>query len=399
MLVFALNRLLAGDGGVVPVLSTGEVPMSNMAFPQGIFLGRPKDKERTAYLKFSLFRPASRKTLVSLQGPFTAEDIARARESLEAKPFLPFEQAQLRRLLAEICARPEVLDRHSYADQATVFNARLWPRLFNLRAEAPRLIELDKAELARRLLIKDLFNAHSLARALLFEPAARRAVLAALNRTPGCWNCPDEEAWATPEQGTVFFWGLDRQGRAFALGLDAQGCLVAPAYPDFRLAFTPMALAEALQRKHIFPGLFLSFAALALARGLMCCGGAYQSGYLVHMRNRAAAALNSAGEAKLAELISGLPTAPMTTGLMPLRFKGGEERAYPAGPVEIMAAGGLGPEHLEAMAGVTAPQAFGLYVAAHYEDIIPTGKRIAQWVEHLAAQGGVVLEPAASRAG
>ena len=118
------------------------------------------------------------------------------------------------------------------------------------------------------------------------------------------------------------------------------------------------------------------------------------------MRSRTAAALHSAGESALAQCIGAPAPAPMTTGLMPLRFCAeGEGRSpYPAGPVEILAAGGLTPAHLEALAGVPAHEAFALYLAYQYEDIIAPGKRIPGWLTHLAPRGGVVLGPGPGRA-
>lgn len=404
VIVFALDRLLdaANPAGVVPVLSTGEVPMSNMAFPQGIFLGRPKAEASTAYHRFSLFKPKSRKTLVSLQAPFTADDVTCAGKSLAARPFLPFEREILRVLLDEICGQEAVLGQASYADQATVFNALLWPRLFGDAIKPPHLVELDKAELARKLIIKDLSDEHSLIHALLFQPKIRRALLAALSGTLGCWRCQagDMNIWSEPVQGTVLFWGVDDQGRAFGLGLAEDGHLVSKAQPQFRLSLNPADLSAALERKRILPGLYLSFAAIAIARGLVCCGGAYQTGYLAEMRSRTAAALHSAGESALAQCIGAPAPAPMTTGLMPLRFCAeGEGRSpYPAGPVEILAAGGLTPAHLEALAGVPAHEAFALYLAYQYEDIIAPGKRIPGWLTHLAPRGGVVLGPGPGRA-
>ncbi len=397
VIVFALDRLMgaASAAEAVPVLSTGEVPMSNIAFPQGIFLGRPKQEDSAAYHRFNVFKPDSRKTLVSLQPPFTPEDVARAQASVAHKHFLAFERKIAKALLAEICGCPEVLKRKSYAEQATVFNALLWPRLFSGRENLPRLIELDKAELARRLIIKDILDKKSLIHALLFEPAARRALLAALNRTLGCWTCPEEGGWSKLEQGTIFFWGIDPKGRAFPLGLNAENTLVSSAYAEFSLQLTPADLSAALEHKRILPGLYLSFVAVAIARGLNCCGGAYQTGYLVDMSRRTAAALKNAGEASLAGLIEALPAAPMTTGLMPLRFHSGGETPYPAGPVEIIAASGLTAAHLEGMAQVPAIEAFRLYLSAHYEDIIPPGRRIPEWAQHLAPCGGVVLGPAA----
>lgn len=394
VIVFALDRLLNRDGrvGVVPVLSTGEVPMSNMSFPQGMFLGRPKGEGSNAYHRLSLFRPESRKTLVSLQPPFTAGDVAQAGEGLLQKPFLPFEREILKSLLTEICGSTAVLRQTSYADQATVFNALMWPRLFGGKTELPRLIELDKAELARKLIIKDISDERSLIHSLLFQQEIREQLLLALNGTLGCWNCPDTERWSAAAQGTVLFWGIDLKGRAFNLGLREDGVLVSEACPEFRLPLTPADVREALENKSILPGLYLSFAVMAIARGLMCCGGAYQTGYLADMRKRTAVALENAGETALARCIGAFPPSPMTTGLMPLRFSAGEGTPYPAGPVEIMAAGGLTDARLEAVAAIPAHEAFALYLAYQYEDIIAPARRIAGWLSHLAPRGGVVLE-------
>ncbi len=396
VIVFAL-RLLANDSAVgkaVPVFAAGGVPMSNIAYPHGILLGRPKAQDSTSCFRINLFNPLARKTLVSLHPPFTSEDLARVRAGLAKKSLADFERSNLDLLLDKILGGPEVLAQNSYSQQTTVANAKLWEHLFKPGFSPPRLVELDKLALERALLLADIPNEHSLAHAVLFEEKLRADIVQCLNNCRGCWTCDEIAGQVHPAQGTLFFWGVDKKGRGLALSLDQEkNQLFAAAQPSFKLDLTPDAVHAALRDNLILPGLYLGFSAMAIARGLLCCGGVFQTHYLRTMRAETAACLAAAGETGMAQCLSGLPDAPMTSGFLPIRFRTANNPPYPAGPVEIMAAGGISENDLAALSSMDAQTALDLSLDYIYELAVPPEERIPGWIEALRRAHGVMLQP------
>lgn len=399
ILVYGL-RLLSGEreksGGALPVFAAGGVPMSDFTCPCGVLLGRPRHAETTAGMRCRLFKPRARKSLVSLHPAFTAEDVSRAWQRLPDGKWLRHERKALGVLFNGILAAPEVLQQRLYAHQCTVINAKLWPRLFKPGVAVPRLVMLDKVALERELLLADIENENSLAHVLLFSPELRAAVVRALEGERGCWTRKDREDRSEPVRGSMFFWGVDRQDRMVPLGLDQENNrLFSAQYPAFSLELTPGAIKRALKESRILPGLYLGFAAIALARGLMCCGGVFQTGYLRRMRNGTAASLAATGFADMAARLEGLPDAPLTSGFLPLGFANGSTPPHAAGSLEIFAAGGLSGENLEILRSVTVARALESSFDYIYDLATPPRERLPGWAQALRGAYAVELSPAA----
>lgn len=402
-LVYALRLLAAGGetrGKALPVFAAGGIPMSDFTYPSGILLGRPKNQNSTAGARFKLFRPHARKTLVNRQPAFNAGDVAGACSRVETGDWLWFEQTALAAILDGILAAPEVLERRFYAHQCTVINAKLWPRLFRPEVSIPRLVMLDKLELERDLLIADVRNESSLAYAILFDPNLRAAIAQCLNGNRGCWTCADMEGQSPPARGSLFFWGIDRAGRMFPLHLDQEkSCLFSARHPSFRQELTPASIERALRENSILPGLYMGFTAMALARGLLCCGGVFQTGYLRRMRNGTAGSLAATGHKDMAARLEALPDAPLTSGFLPLGFDNGTNPAYAAGGIELLASGGLSAENLEALRSMTVSQALRSSFDYIYELAVPPGERLPGWRAALRCGYGVELFPDTRRSG
>jgi hypothetical protein len=397
MLVYA-SRLLSGArkniGGVLPVFAAGGVPMSDFTYPCGMLLGRPRRPGTTAGARFRLFKPNARKTLVTRQPAFSAADVALARSHASAGEWLWFEKKALGRIIDDILTLPAVLGQRLYSHQCTVINARLWPRLFKPEVPVPSLVMLDKLELERDLLLADVKNESSLVHAVLFAPGLRAAIARDLNGGRGCWSCENVDDRSAPARGTLFFWGIDREGRMFPLSLDQKkNCLFSAHNPSFGLALTPDAIGNALRENSILPGLYLGFAAMALARGLLCCGGVFQTGYLQRMRKMTAACLRGAGFDGMAACLDALPDAPFTSGFLPLGFSNGDSPPYAAGAVELFASGGLSAENLEALRSTTIARALESSFDYIYELAVPSTERRPGWLEALRPEYGVELSP------
>jgi hypothetical protein len=254
---------------------------------------------------------------------------------------------------------------------------------------------LDKLELERDLLLADLRNENSLAYALLFDPELRNTVARSMNGDRACWTCLNLDDGSAPIRGSLFFWGIDREGRMFPLSLDQdEDRLFSAQHPAFTLDLTPDAVESALRENGILPGLYLGFAAMALARGLLCCGGIFQTGYLRRIRNGTAACLAAAGYGGMAACLEALPDAPLTSGFLPLGFANGADPPYAAGGVELLAAGGLSTGHLATLRDMTLTRALGSSFPYLYELAVPSGERLPGWQETLRREYGVELFPA-----
>lgn len=391
-LIYGL-RLLAQNcpDRALPVFAAGGVPMSDFSYPCGVLVGRPRNPHSTFGVRLRLLRPSARKTLVSCQAAFCAQDVALASSRIKTSQWLPYEQAALSRVVEDILSLPDVLAQQRYSHQCTIINARLWHRLFKPGVPVPPLVMLDKLELERDLLIADVQNKNSLAHALIFDPELRSAVVRRLNGARGCWTCEDPDGGSAPIRGTVLFWGIDPKGRMMPLCLDQKaGHLFCPKDPSFRKNLTPTVIAQALRNNRILPGLYMGFSAIALARGLLCCGGLFQTGYLRRMRTVTAACLAEAGYGDMAACLTALPDAPLTSGFLPLGFNNGVNPPYAAGAVELLAAGGISADDLNALGAMPLRQALEPAFPYMYELAIPTGERHPGWTETL--RRGYLLE-------
>ncbi len=397
------SRILSAGGEnskkALPVFAAGGVPMSDFTYPPGILLGRPKSQGSTAGARFRLFRPRARKTLVNWHPAFSARDVAEARTQLMTGDWPWFEQTALAAILDGILSGQDVLEQRLYSHQCTVINAKLWPRLFKPEVSIPHLVMLDKLELERDLLIADVQNKDSLAYAVLFDPELRAAIARNLNGDRGCWTCERLDGQSPPARGSLFFWGIDRAGRMFPLNFDQEkNCLFSTHHASFRQELTPDSIERALRENSILPGLYLGFTVMALARGLLCCGGVFQTGYLQRMRNGTAACLAAAGYPEMAACLEALPDAPLTSGFLPLGFDNGVDPPYAAGGIELFASGGLSHENLETLRSMTVSQALQSSFDYIYELAVPPGERQSGWREALQREYGVELFPAACHA-
>lgn len=421
VLLTALPALLGEPAGrAVPVLACGAVPLGSFTFPRGILLARrpapaPGDDPRDwpASLRIPLFPWKYRYTSVLAAPPLTRDMVDRARAAARdlaaAGGIGRAEAAALDRVLAEDFGHPAVLALPGYSDQATALNARLWDRLFAPpgAGNGARLASLELERLAGRLLARDLADSRSLFHALLCDPGLRGAVLESLDRAAGCWDlgrlarlaAGEGDGQGTDAQrgsGTAFFWGLDDKGRKVPLHLarDAGRTWLRGrglGRDAVQVELAPEPLAAALAERRILPGLFAAYGCLAFARGVRCLGGVYQADYLPAMRAGLAAALAAQGDAERARAVEAAPAGEFAAGpeFVFARYPGGELAA--AGPVEILAAGGLGRKHIEQAGALSLEQALRAGLAELYAEFVPRDERDPDWLAAAAPTPGPVF--------
>jgi len=395
-LLFSMrNRADGNPAKTVPVLACGSVPLNNLTYPRGLLVyASTAASENGGICKIPLFPDSYKRKLVSVAAPFTAEMISRARG--RAKKLI--ESDQLDRSLES--ALNMVFDDFSsvdqdypdYSRQATVVNNRFWRRLFRDRSCRSELVYIELESIVCRLLEKDLFDKSTICHQLMFDPELRGRLIENLDGQRGCWQyekllrrCSGSVAveslnMADSVQGTMFFWGVDAKGRKIPLcfvesengkgdelrGIDDSGQL--RTHP-----FTPADITRGLQDGCLLPSIFTSYLLISIARGISCIGGYYQADYLPIMRKAVIETLRSNAGGTVKAIVSGkLRPHRYLSGMQTIGLKA-DSQLLPAGPLEIIACGGLNAEQYERIGEITVLQS---HIASLYDtliDVIPRG--------------------------
>ena len=186
-----------------------------------------------------------------------------------------------------------------------------------------------------------------------------------------------------PVQGTIFFWGVDSKGRKIPLmveendsgtraslcGLDDRGQLLS-------IPFTAAEILRGLEEGRLLPSIFTSYLLVVIARGVGCVGGYYQAGYLPIMRKAVEDVLhNRSAESTVARELKKSPPDLYLSGMQAIALKVGD-KLLPAGPLEIIASGGLDPEQCAKMGQMTLRQAHLVSLHDTIEDAVPTGSEL-----------------------
>ena len=286
-------------------------------------------------------------------------------------------------------------DFPSYGRQATVVNHRIWRQLFRQACERPELVYIELENIVARLLQADLFDPASLCHQLFFDPQLRAHLIDKLDGQPGCWQ---QEALlqactasnhakgfkaADAAQGTMLFWGVDARGRKIPLCVRPTGKPGAVALfgiddrgQSWTHQFTPDELARGLRDGSLLPSIFTSYLVVAIARGIECIGGYYQAVYLPIMRKAVIETLCGESPATVRAIGGGKIRPDLyLSGMQAIGLQSGEH-LVPAGPLEIIASGGLSVEQYERIGEVTVLQS---HVASLFDtilDVVPGGGEI-----------------------
>ena len=391
-LLFSMRKRLDGKPAkTIPVLACGSVPMNNLTYPRGLLI-YAGSTAGGGICKLPLFPDSYKRKLVSMAGPFTAEMLCRSRA--RAKKLV--EEDKVDRALES--ALNTVFDDFAevgqefpgYGRQATVVNHRFWQRLFRGRSCRSELVYIELENIVCRLLEKDLFDKSSICHQLMFDPELRARLIENLDGQRGCWQyeqlvrrCSSSTAAGSVSgtdlaQGTMFFWGIDAKGRKVPLCIveDEKGMRVDLRGIDDRgqlwtIPFTPADIVRGLQDGRLLPSIFTSYLLISIARGVSCIGGYYQADYLPIMQKAVIETLRS----DFGETVKTIDTRKLRpdlylSGMQTIGLKTGGQ-LLPAGPLEIMASGGLDAEQYEQIGEVTVLQS---HIASLYDtvmDVVP----------------------------
>ncbi len=403
-LLFSMRKRLDGKPAkTIPVLACGSVPMNNLTYPRGLLI-YASSTAGGGICKLPLFPDSYKRKLVSVAGPCTTEMIGRSR--VRAKKLV--EEDKLDRSLES--ALNTVFDDLAevgqefpgYGRQATVVNHRFWQRLFRGRSCRSELVYIELENIVCRLLEKDLFDKSSICHQLMFDPELRARLIENLDGQRGCWQyeklvrrCSSSTVAGSVSgtdlaQGTMFFWGIDAKGRKVPLcivedeigmrvdlrGIDDRGQL-------WTIPFTPADIVRGLQDGRLLPSIFTSYLLISIARGVSCIGGYYQADYLPTMQKAVIETLRSdSGETVKTIDTRKLRPDLYLSGMQTIGLKTGGQ-LLPAGPLEIMASGGLDAEQYEQIGEVTVLQS---HIASLYDtvmDVMPQGSNFNRAKEEI----------------
>ncbi len=395
-LLFSMRKSVDGKPAkTIPVLACGSIPLNNLTYPRGLLIYASGSVSGDGEIcKLPLFPDSYKRKLVSVAGPFTAEMLARSRARAKKladddKLTRPLESA-LNMVFDDFARVGQEFP--GYSGQATVANHRFWQRLFRGRSCQSELVYIELESIVCRLLAKDLFDRSTIFHQLMFDPELRARLIENLDGERGCWQyekllrrCSGPAVVkglnaTDAAQGTMFFWGVDAKGRKIPLcivedenqtGVDLRG--IDDIGQLWTIPFTPADIARGLQDGRLLPSIFTSYLLISIARGISCIGGYYQAEYLPIMQKAVVETLrgNTGGRVKTIDAKKSRPDFYLS-GMQTIGLRIGGQ-LLPAGPLEIIASGGLDTERYEQIGEVTILQS---HIASLYDtitDVAPQG--------------------------
>ena len=361
-------------GTTIPIFCFGNVPLNSSTFARGLLVyGTETDISRKIPLRLPVFPNNEKRTMASLAKPFTMAMQQRAikktnawkKENLISKSTAGI----ILSLLEHEYADDAVLNQDNYAAQAMIVNRMLGKRMLKTSEHPPDIVYLEIEKITAFLLGNDLNYENSLAYRFFFNPTLRDSIIDQLDGCPGCWHTDKlnarDAASGKPDgtaTGTIFFWGIDDYGRRVPLLLKSiKGDLYLCGRDDrgdfFTMNFTRDELMQALEKQKLLPSLFTCFLLICFARGLNCVGGVFQGAYLTWMKTCIADSLKSQGDATNAKIIKKITTNLYQDGMLAFMSPGQDNELLPAGPIEIIQAGGIKRNDLARAFGLTVTQA------------------------------------------
>ena len=416
-LLFCLRQKLENrSGAAVPIFACGNVPLDNLTYPLGLLLYHIAwHKLDNMPRKLPIFSNSLRRAMVSAASPLNGEMVQRAETRLERmvqeKDVSPQLATRVRALLRDDYCSEAVMGLSSYSQQSVVLNYRIWKKLFSDPDTTPALVYFELERIVRALLESDFKNSNSLAWCVMFDPVLREAVLKELDGARACWNLDtleqrlrlfrmeSSEGESQKSCGTSFFWGINVKGRRVPLYFDSsgQGNPMLRGFDDrgnlWELPYTPQSILDALGKGRLLPSLFTCFLVLSFARGVTCVGGYFQGEYLPTMQAGLVKALRTvAGYREMADMVEGVTSYTYLSGMQAVMVRIKNDALIPAGPLEILAGGGLTNNDIDKILSLSVRDA---HVASLFEtvpDVAPWVAKTPDWKRQLAVDCCPLLE-------
>jgi hypothetical protein len=413
-LLFSLRSIAEGrPATTVPVLACGNIPINNITYPRGALLyDVNKAESKDTPQRLPIFPDRLKRKMVARVPGFDEAMVRKAenralRKAQEKAISQKTAEALCDILTQDYCAS-NVLECDNYSDQAVIVNNRIWRRLFAEPIKPSELIYLELEKVAATLLQADLEDCSSLAYQMVGNPDLRSGLLQELDGARGCWNQKEllrrwedhSKDQPVPAQacGTFLFYGIDEDGRRVPLttnrkpennpvlfGVDDSG-------RPWEIPLDSKEIIQGIQEGRLMPSLFTCYLVIGLARGITCVGGYYQADYLPVMQHGVVTALkNCSSFEHVGKLVAKAMTSSYLSGMQTVMWESGENGLVPAGPIEIIAGGGLGKSDIEQICSLTLREA---HIASLFEtlpDVEPEAAKPADWRTPLAQECRLLL--------
>ena len=116
-----------------------------------------------------------------------------------------------------------------------------------------------------------------------------------------------------------------------------------------------------------------------------CVGGYFQCEYLPKMQAGLVKALQkTAGYQDVADLVEGVTTDTYLSGMQAVMARINEDTLVPAGPIEIIAGGGLTDDDIQQILSLTVRDAHLASLFETVPDIVPWTVKTPDWKKQLA---------------
>ncbi len=408
-LIFALQALQKGAlTSTIPVFACGNIPLNNAVYPRGalIYKAAPEEFEKIP-IKLPVFPDRQKRSIVSATPGFNSEMINRAwlkaSQLVKDKKISSSVSDSLHNIFQKNYGSNSVVQLPAYSDQSVVVNYLIWKQLFPQIDTVPDSICLELEKIVTRLMEIDLSDPQTLLWFILFDPELRFHVLADLDGINGCWNRKTlEHQQSVISQnklckitqvkcGTTFFWGIDDKGRKVSLnikttntntlvlsGIDERGNL-------WEWPYSPESIINGISKGHLLPSGFSCYVVLLFARGLSCIGGYLQGIYLPAMKKGLVSALNKNQKYKhIADIVEQARADHYSDGMLAVMTKIDDKYLVPAGPLEIIAGGGITKSDINKMSKLTVREAHLADMFDTIPDAVPLKTLPHGWKKRLA---------------
>jgi len=411
-LIFSLRKVGGKPAVTVPVFACGNIPLDNSTYPRGLLLYHTNQQKMGLIRhRLPIFCNKYRRKLVSIVESYNTDMVAHAKQLLadmEHNREITLELAKIvKKILQDDYLSSIALSLKSYSHQATFLNSRIWNYYFQESDHATKMVYLELEKITTFLLQADLQSEDSLAWQVMFNPILRTRVLSQLDGARACWDrgkliknilLDINKIRSQNGGGTIFFWAITEEGRRVPLLFkkDSSHTPVLQGRDDYgryyTFPFCPKNILRELQKGSLIPSLFVCFLTIAFARGISCCGGYFQADYLLAMQHGLVRALSEIpGYTEIAERISQVPSNIYLSGMQAVMFSQGDDLLLPAGPVEMIASGGLSLDQLERVRSLTVRDTHLASLMDTIPDILPQQDRPDDWLLRLARENSRLL--------
>ncbi|MBN1932023.1 MAG: hypothetical protein JW786_10500 [Desulfobacterales bacterium] len=411
-IIFSLSALTCNNyAKTVLVFSFGAISLNNSTYPRGLLLYNTEKHNEFDNMpkKLPIYSDRFKRQMVSNVNGFDKVMIIRAQarfdKMIHDRKISPTLASPLRQILWQDYCDATVMNLTNYSEQSVIVNSRIWKRIFSESEIVPKSVCIEIEKVVSILLKSDLLNPESLTWCVMFDSKLRKNLLYELDGEKACWKRKmlyqrlgksrvGEKKEKIPDGcGTHFFWGVDDTGRRIPLYLKSDSSnndVVLHGMDDhgkiWEFPFTFNSILKCLKEARLIPSLFTCFLTVAFARGFTCLGGYFQCKYLPIMQRGLVNALKkTGGYDNMVQHVSKVTTDGYLSGMLAVMSQIEDNYLIPAGPIEIIAGGGITKKDIEKMLSLTIQDA---HMAALFEtvpDITPWELSVRNWQKQLAA--------------